>query len=220
MWNESVEGGMFQKSVELAYKEVVKWKRNIFLVPSGKVGERFVDELSKMFRAYGESTAMEPAAITAAMTMPALLLQKPHPKSKVKDHVKCLERRLDDWKAGNISALLLEGRTIQQRIKRGNKCDHDDAIAKGFSKFMKQGKIRSALRLLSRNEGTLLDMKKRISNESSEEWTVLDELKSKHPPKGPILDHTILTDKTKDFHPIIKLIFLSPLMVMPSGRQP
>ena len=29
-------------------------------------------------------------ALTAAMTMPALLLRKPHRKSKTKDHIKCL----------------------------------------------------------------------------------------------------------------------------------
>ena len=36
----------------------------------------------------------------AAMTMPALVLQKPHSKSKVKDHVKCLE---DNWKTGKLA---------------------------------------------------------------------------------------------------------------------
>ena len=81
-----------------AYSEVVKWKRFIFLVLFGKTGKYFVDELSKLLQAYGESTALVPMAITAAMTMPALLLQKPHSRSKTKDHVKCLERRLEDWK--------------------------------------------------------------------------------------------------------------------------
>ena len=133
MWNGLVDGDTFQSSVNSAYSEVVKWKRNIFLVPFGKTGERFVDELSMLFRAYGESTALEPIAITAAMTMPALLLQKPHPRSKTKDHVKCLERRLEDWKQGNISDLLLEGRSMQQRIRSERKYQNDDnAITKRF----------------------------------------------------------------------------------------
>ena len=45
---------------------------------------------------------MESIALSAAMVMPALLLQKPHERSKPKEHLKCLERRLLDWKEGNI----------------------------------------------------------------------------------------------------------------------
>ena len=32
-WNGSIDGVSFKRSIESAYREVVKWKQNIFLVP-------------------------------------------------------------------------------------------------------------------------------------------------------------------------------------------
>ena len=34
------------------------------------------------------------------MIMPALLLQKPHAKSKIQEHITCLQRRLSLWDKG------------------------------------------------------------------------------------------------------------------------
>ena len=50
-----------------------------------------------MFRAYADGSALESVAMKAAMVMPALLLQKPHPRSKANDHTLHLERRLRQW---------------------------------------------------------------------------------------------------------------------------
>ena len=44
---------------------------------------------------YAEGCALESVALKAAMVMPSLVLQKPHAKSKMKDHVTHLDRRLD-----------------------------------------------------------------------------------------------------------------------------
>ena len=82
--------------VNRAYDEIVKWKRNFFDVPRGKAGTSFVREMSRMINAYSDATAMEGIALKAAMVLPALLLQKPHPKSKCKDHI----ARLADWRTG------------------------------------------------------------------------------------------------------------------------
>ena len=85
-------------------------KRNIFNIPSGKMGEQFVSELSSLFQSYGASNAR--GSFSAAMTMPSLLLQKPRPKSTSEEHVQVLVRRLDEWKKDNVSSLLHEGRCI------------------------------------------------------------------------------------------------------------
>ena len=53
---------------------------------------------------------------------------------------------------------------------------------------MKQGKIRSALRLLSNMKGLYWIQKESKQLMKSEEWIVLDELRSKHSLKGPILN--------------------------------
>ena len=36
-----------------AYDEVVHWKRNLFMVPFGRLAKGFVQELSRLFRSYG-----------------------------------------------------------------------------------------------------------------------------------------------------------------------
>lgn len=49
-------------------------------------------ELSQMFRAYADCSALESVAVQAAMVMPTLLLLRPHPQSKAKDHIHHLEQ--------------------------------------------------------------------------------------------------------------------------------
>ena len=109
-------GATFCSAVSAAYHEVVHWKRNLFSVPHGKAGTAFVVELSKLYRSYGEGSAMESIVLSAAVFMPAPLLQKPHARSKPKEHLKCSERHLLDWKEGNIETLLHEGHTIQRKF--------------------------------------------------------------------------------------------------------
>ena len=118
------------------FRMTVRWKQNLFMVPSGKVGEAFVAELSRLYRLYGESTSLEPVALTAAMTIPALLLQKPHGKSRVKEHVRALDRRLELWKNGHLNNLLAEGKCIRQRLKpTEQRKSVDNKQIKLFSKF-------------------------------------------------------------------------------------
>ena len=101
-----MSGDCFAAAIQDANGEVVKWKRNVFLISLGKVGEQFVSETSRLLRAFGESTPLESVAFTAVMVVPHLLLQKPYGRSKVKDHVNCLERRLSLWQQGDIPARL------------------------------------------------------------------------------------------------------------------
>ena len=111
-WSDSVDGKQFAHSIRLAYKEIAHWRNSIFTVPHGIVGKSFVAELSRLLRAYGESNVIESIALTAAIMLPPLLLQKPHPKDKVKDNISCLEKRLTLWKECNICELLHEGNSI------------------------------------------------------------------------------------------------------------
>ena len=71
-WKE-VEGEEFVQAIESCYEEVVHWKRNLYKVPSGRAGKLFVHELTRMFQAYADASALESVALLAAMVMPALL---------------------------------------------------------------------------------------------------------------------------------------------------
>lgn len=100
-WGEVKEGRSFACALNRIYDEIVQLKRNLFKVSSGNAGKAFVRELSRMFNAYAEGSALECVAMKAAMTMPALLLQKPSSRSKAREHALHLERRLKLWMDGS-----------------------------------------------------------------------------------------------------------------------
>ena len=82
------EGVDFAHAVRVAYEEVVHWRRNVFLLPSGKVGKEFIRELTRLFNAYTGTSALESVVFDSIMLMCVLLLQKPHVSAAA------LERRL------------------------------------------------------------------------------------------------------------------------------
>ena len=104
-----------------------------------------------MFQAYADSSALEGIAMKAAMILPALLLQKPHPRSRTKEHVKHLERHLCLWKDGNLESLLDEGQTIQSRLAKdcNSRNPPTDQLSRNFSELVMEGKVRAALRLIA-----------------------------------------------------------------------
>ena len=109
-WGEVKEGRSFACALNRVYEEIVQWKRNLFKVPSGNAGKAFV---RRIFNAYAEGSALECVAMKAAMTMPALLLQKPSSSSKAREHALHLERRLKLWSDGKLDDLVHEGCTVQ-----------------------------------------------------------------------------------------------------------
>ena len=155
------DGSSVTQAITSAYAEAVHWRRNSFMVPSGKAGKDFVRELTRLFSAYAEGTALEPVALKAAMVMSLLLLQNPHSTSKSKEHTHCLERRLRSWSLGDIEALMNEGRTIQLHLPLSRPLNHtqEQRQARTFAHLMFQGKVRAALRLVSDqcSSGVLID---------------------------------------------------------------
>ena len=95
------------------YNETTKWRKNLFNIPSGAVGKRFVEEMTRLINEWNNKTPLANIALKALITMPVLLLQKPSKTSKLKDHVNCLERRLGRWNEGDFDELTRECRAIQ-----------------------------------------------------------------------------------------------------------
>uniref|UniRef100_A0A1X7UB97 Uncharacterized protein n=1 Tax=Amphimedon queenslandica TaxID=400682 RepID=A0A1X7UB97_AMPQE len=94
------------------YNEVIHWKKNIFEVPLGKIGDSFVSEIAHLFSAYATSSSLDSIALHGAMSMSHLLLQKPSGRLKPKDFKRHVERRLSIWMEGDFLSLLNEGRSI------------------------------------------------------------------------------------------------------------
>ena len=190
------------------YEEAVHWKRNIFSVPSGPAGKKFVLEMARLFQAFADKSALERIALKAAMVMPLLVLQKPNPKSKARDHIACLSRRLDDWDNGRFDALVKEGRAIQDYLKIHSRADDrfkEERLSHTFAKLMMAGRTASALRLLRDSErGGLL----RLSEQAEgypEGTTVIDVLEQKHPPAQPVLAESIASEERRqpETHPVL-----------------
>ena len=131
-------------------------------------------------------------------TREALLLQKPHASSKAREHADCLHRRLQAWQKGDINNLVIEGCTIQARLKQNSRnvsCVSEQQTVRRFTKLIMQGKVKAALRLISEEwKGALLllDTQLPTDEHQPEPITVRDELLKKHPPGQPAHPDTIL----------------------------
>ena len=187
----SLGGGDFAHALHSAYAEVVHWRRNVFLLPSGSVGKAFMRELSRLFTAFAQASSLESVAFEAIMVASVLLLQKPHSSSRVKEHVTALERRLSAWADGDLDGLLREGRTIQAHLqhtiqRRASSQNAQDTghSARVFAKLMMEGKVNAALRYLSdNNSGGVLSLD---ATPTEQGLSVRDILRNKHPTPGDV----------------------------------
>ena len=177
----------FTHSLSAAYAEVVHWRKNVFPVPLGNSGKKFVQELSRLVRAYAEESPLESIALQATTVMSILLLQKPARKSKPKDLASCLERRLNTWATGDINNLVLEGRYLQKRLSKTASSQRQDVnLARTFSDLMLRGKTSAALDLLSqKGKGGVVRAADPANPDDPASPTVLEVLKSKHSPPPP-----------------------------------
>ena len=201
-----LDSSKLMELLDTAYCETVHWRLNCFKVPQGSAGKAFVNELARLFHAFATGSALESVALKAATVLPLLLLQKPHQKSKQKDHISCLEQRMRLWEDGEFLELLEEGRTIQGRLRKSHshRHDDDDHLARRFANFMFQGKTHAALQLLSdKGKGSVLHLDSPISTKDSEHCTVKDVLKSKHPPGLPADPDVVIPEVPPDVHPVV-----------------
>ena len=109
------------------------------MVPCGKAGREFVQELTRLFR---ERYALECIALKAAMLYHTLLLQKPNVSVSSKDIINCLQCQFLLWKQGNIDELLLEGRAVQLRLSNVIPVgDRNERLTHSFVSHMLRGNV-------------------------------------------------------------------------------
>lgn len=99
-WGD-IDGHSCCSRIDEVYEKIVHWRRNLFEVPRGKVGEDFVTEHARLLEGYSVATAMECIALRAAMVLPSSLLQRPHPRSRTKDHAQCLRKTVQVAQRGH-----------------------------------------------------------------------------------------------------------------------
>ena len=142
---------VFGTNVSIVYEQIVYWKKNLFLLPSGKTRKQFTDKTTQLMYERLQNSPLKDIAFKAIMIMLNLLLQKPSKNSKSKDHLKVIERRIELWTLEGLLDLLEEDETIQ-KISESRKTSTNIAeISKKFSQEIKKGNVNSAMEILSNN---------------------------------------------------------------------
>ena len=121
------------------------------MLPSGKVGRKFIDEVSRLMNKCLQDSPRKDIAFKAIMVTPNLLLQKPSQKSKSKDHLSALERRVEHWESVEPAESLKEDETIQKCLKTSNTTSTVNKISTKFSCNIRTGNAHSAIKLLTDN---------------------------------------------------------------------
>ena len=183
----------FEENVSSIYEKIVYWKKNIFLLPTGKRGRCFINERTRLIDTWIRGLQLKNIALKAVMIMPCLLLQKPSKYSKAKDHIKALERRLKLWTDGILAELLKEGESIQSSFKHVNVAQTITQLSKKFVEQMQKGDFDSAIKLITNN------MQIGILPQTD---TTLTLLKQKHPKSAPTTEEVLLPNQTKSIHRI------------------
>ena len=140
-----------EENVSSIYGKTVYWKKNIFLLPTGKGGRCFVDETTRLIDAWIKGSPLKNIALKIVMIMPSLLLQKLSKDSKAKDHVEALEKRLELWTNGHLAELLKESETIQSSLKHADTPKTIAQLSKKFVEQMQKGNVDSTIKLITNN---------------------------------------------------------------------
>ena len=181
-WGEMRSVEEVHSVVERVHLKIKAWKNNIFNVPRGKIGKEFIDEATRLMRLFNRKMRWEPLALNLLIIYFPLMLQKPSQRSKNKDHVRYLTKRLSLWKEGCLDKLLSEGEEIQKRMTSKNERKKESNL-KGFRRLMMEGKVRQALKLV--------DSENDIAGIHTINSNIKDILKEKHP-QGETLNAEVL----------------------------
>ena len=164
-------------------------------MPSGAAGKLYIKEMTRLIQIWTEdSKPLSGIALKLLMVMPAVLLQKPCRKSTAKQHTQYLKDRMKKWEEGRFSELMLETRSIQQKIRQEAPRNNHENVAKRFAKLMMQGKVHAALRLLDQQQAC------GILNASAE---TLEMLKKLHPDGKQAKENILLEGEVEYFDPVI-----------------
>ena len=180
--------------MDSAYAEVIKWKRNTFIVPFGNDGGHFVAELARLIGLPSDGSAARAFASLAVVVAGHLLFQRPFSTSSVTDNKEFLCKRLTMWKSGDLTALLREARCIQVHLplaahKRTQSRAELDGIE--FAKIVYGERIGTATHYLEDNGGgCVLPLDQEINRRS-----VLDVLRDKHPDPADSDESDLLDDE-------------------------
>ena len=74
--------------------------------------ENYIYEYTRLIRKLINNNQLQQVAIKLMLIMPSLLFQRSSQTSKSKDHIECLNKRLQLWKESNLDMFVREVRYI------------------------------------------------------------------------------------------------------------
>ena len=111
-----------------------------------------------------------------------------------------LDRQLNLWFNGDLNDLLLEGKTIQQRLPKSQPQDSHKCLAHSFANLMFEGKTKAAIRLLTEEaKGRVLHLSDHVDTNRA----VKDVLIDKHPSGQPAHPESLIEDDPPEMHPVL-----------------
>ena len=214
----------FAKDIELAYEQVIMWRRNVFIVPFGAAGATFAQELAALIEAFVRGNSpMSRVAWKAVVVACHVLLQKPNDSKLLGGHSDHLRRRLALWSSYRLSELLDEARCIQNHLqpyigRTSGQSTRDFEVSDDvFSSLVFSGRVKSAIRHLSPDSsGGVLRMDDIIDEQNRK--TVHDVLRAKHPPPAPVHDRAMLKTDPVPVNPIM-FDKITPELIRKFGRR-
>ena len=142
----------------MIFKEIfdksTHWRRNIFSLPSGKVGKDFINEMTKLIDLWCNKDTDAKFMLYGLMILPKLILQKHTKNPNAKNIKQTMSRRLELWKEEKFYDLFTEALAIQTRIKEPKTISNDEDILMSFRRLMSNGKINAAMKVLENTNGT------------------------------------------------------------------
>ena len=193
-WGSMKSEVVIRTKVTSIYEEITKWRKNLFLVPRGNVGTEFIKEITRLIRLFTNPTKWSRLGLAMVHIFIPLMLQKPSSKSKARDHTKYLEKRLKQWKDGDLDSILSENREIQRLLKESQDKKQESKL-KAFCRLMLVGKMSQAAKFVDSNNDT-----RGVHSLSDQIKQLLEE---KHPKEKEAEIDILLPQAAADPEPVI-----------------
>ena len=139
--------------VEAIYNEAMFWRQNLFKPPKCHATKDLIKLMVDLINNYVANAQHSSLAMTTLMIIPQFLLQKQHGHLTRTENIKCLERRIQLWKEGELDQLRKEAATLNDRFARKYRTTKENGSesAKFAMLIKKKGKVGLSLRLLHEN---------------------------------------------------------------------
>ena len=151
----TLEDNLEDTSAVKMFKDIFNWtsnwRRNVFNVPSGRLGKEYVSEMTRLIEIWCNKHENSSYALYGLMLMPKLILQKPSKNVKTKVIKEVVERRMKKWKECEYEYLYHEAKTIQSRLRDTRPRNGEKGMVESFRHLMTAGKIRAALKVIEKS---------------------------------------------------------------------